>query len=105
MRHLCRRRLAERIYIPLPDEALRLSLLQKTLRFQADLQRDPRRPHAVSPLVDLADTEAPVPLHLDNCALQKIAAATAGYSCSDIKALCREAALLAVRYTLLTSSN
>ena len=69
-----RRRLVERIYIPLPEEALRVRLLQ------ASLQADP-------------DTR----MNLDPEALTDVASATEGYSCSDLKALCREAALLAVR--------
>ena len=73
-----------------------MSLLQTTLQAEADLHQ-----------LQLSRAEihvrpAPVAaLHLDQGALRRIAAATEGYSCSDIKALCREAALLAVRYVVL----
>ena len=66
-----RRRLVKRIYIPLPDAPARESLLKRTL--------------------DGA------PAALPPAALQKLVAATDGYSGSDLAALCREAALAPLR--------
>ena len=66
-----RRRLVKRIYIPLPDAPARESLLKRTL--------------------DGA------PASLPPAELQKLVAATDGYSGSDLAALCREAALAPLR--------
>jgi spastin len=66
-----RRRLVKRIYIPLPDAPAREALLRRTL--------------------------AGAPAALPPAALQKLVAATNGYSGSDLAALCREAALAPLR--------
>jgi len=65
-----RRRLEKRIYISLPEERDRLALIKLKVR---DLN--------VAPDVDF----------------QKLAKATAGFSCADIKILCRDAAMMQMR--------
>jgi fidgetin-like protein 1 len=66
-----RRRLVKRLYIPLPDDAARASLVTRVLAAQV---------HAI-----------------DAASVQKVVHLTAGYSGSDMYALCAEAALGPVR--------
>ncbi|PON37784.1 Spastin [Trema orientale] len=65
------RRLVKRIYVPLPDEALRRLLLGHKLKGQA--------------------------FSLPNGDLDRLARETEGYSGSDLQALCEEAALMPIR--------
>ena len=67
----CRRRMPKRLYIPLPDEAARRTLVLRLIRDQAH--------------------------DLDDAALTHIVRLTHGYSGSDVYALCAEAALGPVR--------
>ncbi|GAB0491240.1 hypothetical protein MMPV_002492 [Pyropia vietnamensis] len=66
-----RRRLVKRLYIPLPDMAARRALVGRLLR---------RQRHS-----------------LDDSDLDRVAALTAGYSGSDVHALCAEAAMAPLR--------
>eukprot|EP00271_Cylindrocystis_brebissonii_P010214 TRINITY_DN26339_c0_g1_i1.p1 TRINITY_DN26339_c0_g1~~TRINITY_DN26339_c0_g1_i1.p1 ORF type:complete len:650 (-),score=83.22 TRINITY_DN26339_c0_g1_i1:1318-3267(-) len=66
-----RRRFVKRIFIPLPDAAARKSLFQHLLKGQD---------------VDLSNYD-----------FDEIVAQTEGYSASDLKALCQEAAMLPIR--------
>ena len=72
---LCRRRLVKRIYIPMPDADARLQLLEHLLRGQ--------------------------PVNLRRGDKERIVAVTETYSASDLAALCREAAIIPIRYVLL----
>ena len=74
------RRFAKRIYVPLPDLEARESLLQKTLRNDGDLA-------------------------LNEVEILAVANATAGYSCSDIFELCREASTVRLRDLKLWDIN
>ena len=65
------RRLEKRIYIPLPDEAARRSLIAGMLQGQ--------------------------PSRLSPGDIERVVRSTDGYSASDIRALCREAAMVAIR--------
>ena len=66
------RRFAKRIYVPLPDHRAREALLKTTLLKDGDLA-------------------------LSNNEISVVADATAGYSCSDIFELCREASTVRLR--------
>ena len=66
------RRFAKRIYVPLPDHEARGSLLETTLLKDGDLA-------------------------LSNDEISMVAEQTAGYSCSDIFELCREASTVRLR--------
>lgn len=66
-----RRRLVKRIYIPLPDDAARRSLITAMLQGQ--------------------------PSRLKPADIERVVRTTDGYSGSDIRALCREAAMVPIR--------
>ena len=66
-----RRRLVKRVYIPLPDAAARLAIVQHLLEGQRHL--------------------------LTRSELGYVVNATTGYSGSDLAALCREAAMVPIR--------
>ncbi|GFR46334.1 hypothetical protein Agub_g7903, partial [Astrephomene gubernaculifera] len=66
-----RRRLTKRIYIPLPDEEGRMAVLTHLLKGQAH--------------------------RLSSADLHSLVSATAGYSASDLAALCKEAAMAPLR--------
>lgn len=70
-----RRRLVKRIYIPLPDDAARRSLITAMLQGQ--------------------------PSRLKAGDIERVVCTTDGYSGSDIRALCREAAMVPIRYCAL----
>lgn len=70
----CRRRLVKRIYIPLPDDAARRSLITAMLQGQ--------------------------PSCLKAGDIERVVRTTDGYSGSDIRALCREAAMVPIRYCI-----
>ncbi len=72
----CRRRLVKRLYIPLPDTKARRALIGNMLRGQ--------------------------PAKLSSADLARIVQATEGYSGSDIRALCREAAMVSIRFAVLS---
>ena len=61
----------KRIYIPLPDEAARRSMVTGMLHGQAS--------------------------HLKSGDIERVVHSTDGYSGSDIRALCREAAMVPIR--------
>lgn len=67
----CRRRLVKRIYIPLPDDAARRSMITGMLQGQAS--------------------------KLKSSDIDRVVHNTDGYSGSDIRALCREAAMVPIR--------
>jgi spastin len=65
-------RLEKRIYIPLPEAPSRLMLIQHLLRKQGSF-------------------------HIDEKQMQRVVAATEGYSGSDLAAVCKEAAMGPIR--------
>ena len=68
------RRLAKRVYVPLPDEPARASLLAKLL-----------------------PTDGPVLCNLSEAERESLVVRTEGYSCSDLVSLCKEASMGPVR--------
>ena len=74
-----RRRLAKRLYIPLPNEAGRKQFLDRLVDHEK--QRNPDQPH----------------INLDEANIQELVELTRGYSGADLKGLSQEAAMMPLR--------
>lgn len=69
--YACRRRLVKKIYIPLPEASARRTLISAMLKDQA--------------------------VQLNAGQMDSLVRATEGYSGSDLRALCQEAAMIPIR--------
>ncbi|AAZ11302.1 hypothetical protein, conserved [Trypanosoma brucei brucei TREU927] len=87
-----RRRLEKRLYIPLPDINARAQLIKMLLE-----QTGTNCGQAVGQSAESAGKAASSVSDMDEKSIMHVATATEGYSGSDIKQLCSEAAMYAVR--------
>jgi SpoVK/Ycf46/Vps4 family AAA+-type ATPase len=85
------RRLAKRIYVPLPDPESRKALITHLLKKQEAAS------HPIQAVSSSSASNKARPLPLNSRELDNLVSLTEGYSGSDLSALCHEAALGPIR--------